>query len=119
MFETKRPARYGRRGLLRTLAQAGALVAIAKSRAAWAADSEVTIDNFKFSPSPLTVKAGTKVTWVNRDDMVHSIVFPSLNLHSDPLDSGDAFAHRFDQAGTYDYLCGLHPFMHGRLIVQS
>ena len=38
-----------------------------------AADAEVTIDNFTFSPQTLTIKAGTKVTWMNRDDIPHTV----------------------------------------------
>ena len=90
-----------------------------RTRQARADDAQVVIDNFTFAPTPLTVKPGSTVTWVNHDDIPHSIVCPTLNLHSHPMDTDETFVHRFDEVGTYDYMCGLHPHMHGRLIVQA
>ena len=57
-----------------------------------AADAQVVIDNFTFSPTPLKVTVGTTVTWVNHDDIPHSIVCPALKVHSHPLDTDDSFA---------------------------
>jgi plastocyanin len=118
MLRIERPA-PGRRTLLRALAGAGALAVSLQRLPAWAEDAptQVMIDNFTFSPTPLRVKAATTVTWTNRDDIPHSIVCPALNLHSHALDTGDSFEHRFEQTGTYDYLCGIHPHMHGQIIV--
>ena len=83
-----------------------------------AADARVVIDNFTFSPTPLQVKAGTTVTWVNHDDIPHSLVCPNLQVHSHPLDTDDTFSYKFEQPGTYDYICGLHPHMHGQVVVS-
>ena len=80
---------------------------------------EIIVDNFTFSPTPLTVKAGTTVTWVNHDDIPHSIVCPALKVKSHPMDTDETFAYRFEQAGTYDYICGLHPHMHGQVVVAA
>jgi plastocyanin len=86
--------------------------------AVWSADDQkVTIDNFAFSPSSLTVSAGSEVTWTNQDDIPHSIVLPGV-AHSKPLDSNDTFSYRFDKSGTYSYICGLHPHMHGEIVVR-
>ena len=65
----------------------------------------------------LTVPAGTTVTWVNEDDIPHSIYCEALNLRSHPMDTKESFAHRFDQPGTFDYVCGIHPHMRGRIVV--
>ena len=116
MNETLEPGGIARRLLLRRALGAGIVVVIG-SRVAAAADPQVIIDNFTFAPTPLSVKAGTTVTWVNHDDIPHSIVCPTLKVHSHPLDSDDTFAYKFEQAGTYDYLCGLHPHMHGQVVV--
>jgi plastocyanin len=98
----------------------GAGGALAIGRLAFAADAaQVTIDNFTFSPTPLSVAVGTTVTWTNRDDIPHSIVCPALNFHSRALDTDDSFSFRFQVAGTYDYLCGIHPHMHGQIIVRA
>jgi plastocyanin len=107
-----------RRLLLRRALGTGIVVVIG-SRMAVAADAQVVIDNFTFAPTPLTVKTGTTVTWVNHDDIPHSIVCPVLKVHSHALDTDDSFAYKFDQEGTYDYLCGIHPHMHGQVVVES
>jgi plastocyanin len=83
-----------------------------------AADQQVTIDNFAFTPQNLSVTAGTAVTWKNRDDIPHSIVIGSISVHSHPLDTDQTFSYTFDKAGTYQYMCGLHPNMHGQIVVQ-
>jgi plastocyanin len=117
MNEVLRPGGLARRRFLHRVFGAGVLVAFA-GRMAAAADAQVVIDNFTFAPTPLTVKAGTTVTWVNHDDIPHSIVCPGLNVHSHPMDTDDSFAHRFERPGTYDYICGLHPHMHGQVVVS-
>jgi plastocyanin len=109
---------FARRLLLRRALGAGIVVVIG-SRTASAADVQIVIDNFTFSPTPLTVKVGTTVTWVNHDDIPHSIVCPDLKVKSHPLDTDDSFAYTFGQTGTYDYLCGLHPHMHGQVVVEA
>ena len=107
-----------RRTLIRGVLPAGMMITIG-SRLAAAADAQVVIDNFAFSPTPLKVKVGTIVTWVDHDDIPHRIVCPALKAHSHALDTDDKFAYKFEQAGTYDYLCGIHPHMHGQVIVEG
>jgi len=81
--------------------------------------NEVTIDNFSFKPQTLTVAAGTKVTWVNRDDVPHTVVSTDKKtIVSDALDTDDKFSYTFAAPGTYDYYCSVHPHMKGRVIVQ-
>src|SRR3989304_3875873 len=65
----------------------------------------VTIQNFSFNPKTLTVKVGTKVTWVNEESMVHTI--NSATFNSSNLDQGDKFGFTFDTKGIYDYSCGI------------
>jgi plastocyanin len=78
----------------------------------------ISIDNFSFSKAALTVPVGTKVTWINHDDMLHTVVDEGKSFKSDPLDSGDSFSHVFDKPGTYTYFCSLHPHMTGTIIVK-
>ena len=78
-----------------------------------------TIGNFAFVPPMLKVKAGTTVTWVNRDDIPHSIVCPPLSVHSHPMDTDKSFSYTFAKPGVYNYVCGLHPFMHGQVVVTA
>ncbi|VXC74681.1 Blue (Type 1) copper domain protein [Burkholderia sp. 8Y] len=82
------------------------------------ASPTITIDNFAFSQPTLTVPVGTKITWINRDDMLHTVVDEAKSFKSDPLDSGDSFSHVFDQPGTYTYFCSLHPHMTGTIVVR-
>ena len=82
-----------------------------------AADMEVNIDNFAFTPKELAVKAGTTIVFRNRDDIPHSVVGSKGEFHSKALDTDDSFSFTFTKAGTYDYSCGLHPKMQGRIVV--
>jgi plastocyanin len=80
----------------------------------------VTIDNFAFSPRTLTVAPGTKVTWVNRDDVPHtatSTAKPRI-FDSKTLDTDQQFAHVFTTPGTFAYFCAVHPHMTGTIIVK-
>jgi plastocyanin len=78
----------------------------------------VTIDNFTFSPKELTVAVGTTVKWVNHDDIPHTVVNADKVFRSKALDTDDAFSYTFASAGTFDYFCGLHPHMVGKVIVK-
>jgi amicyanin len=80
----------------------------------------VSIDNFVFEPKELIVTAGTTVTWVNADDMPHTVTStasPAL-FGSKTLDTDDRFSFEFKVAGTYDYFCTLHPSMTGKVVVK-
>jgi plastocyanin len=81
-------------------------------------DAKVGIDNFKFGPGTLTVAKGTAVTWTNDDDIPHTVVLNALGVRSKTLDTDKAFTYQFDKAGTFAYICGLHPFMKGQVVVK-
>lgn len=80
--------------------------------------SQVTIDNFAYSPVPLTVKVGTQVTWVNHDDIPHTVDSSEGKFKSAALDTDDKFEFRFTEAGEYPFYCRIHPKMTGKIIVQ-
>src|SRR6516164_1258228 len=80
-------------------------------------EATVTIDNFTFSPAALTIKPGTKVTFVNHDDMPHSIVDAAGKFKSKVLDTDASFSMTFATAGDVNYFCGLHPHMRGKITV--
>jgi plastocyanin len=84
------------------------------------AGNEIVIDNFAFGPQTLTVKAGTTVTWINRDGEPHTVVYSGAArlFQSKPLDTNDKFSFRFATPGTYKYYCSVHPHMTGVVIVQ-
>jgi plastocyanin len=116
-----------RKNLAATLLSAAMLVALLcgaffmrQGFAASDAKAPVTIDNFAFGPGMLTVKRGTTVVWTNKDDDVHTVKSDGgpQAFKSPALDTGDSFAVTFDKAGTYQYICSIHPYMQGKIIVQ-
>ena len=84
-----------------------------------ASPGEIKIDNFSFTPATLTVQARTKVTWTNRDDIPHTIVSSEQKFKSKALDTDDAYSFTFTEPGTYQYFCGLHPKMVGKIVVEG
>jgi plastocyanin len=96
-------------------ANAGKAAAVAE-----AVPNQITIDNFRFSPREMTVTVGTKVTWVNNDDVPHTATSTAkpISFDSHTLDADDKFSHVFTTPGTYDYFCAVHPHMTGRIIVK-
>ena len=86
---------------------------------AQAADKEVQIDQFAFAPQRLTVKAGTTVTWINDDDIPHTVASSSKLFKSRALDTNDKFSFTFTTPGSYEYFCSLHPHMTGTVVVEA
>ena len=101
------------------LAPTGAalLVFLVATRVFTADPTTVNIDNFVFQPAQITVKAGTKITFINRDDLPHSVIDVKGAFRSKALDTDDSFTQSFDKPGEIDYFCGLHPQMKGKIIV--
>ena len=102
----------------------GAFAASPKSGATSAQEKppavEVKIDNFSFGPVTLTVPVGTTVTWVNRDDIPHTVVSTddAKTFKSKVLDTDEKFSFTFSKSGTYPYFCSVHPKMTGKVVVQ-
>ncbi len=114
------------RGHLRALVFAGSvmiglvlLAGVGQSvDAQQAGTPEVKIDNFSFGPASITVAAGTTVTWINRDDIPHTVVSADSVFKSKALDTDEKFTYTFSKAGTYSYFCSLHPKMTGQIVVR-
>ena len=80
----------------------------------------VNIDNFAFAPATLTVAAGNTVTWTNKDEEPHTVVASDGSFHSPGMGTaGHLFTYTFPTAGTFDYICSIHPFMHGTVVVTQ
>jgi amicyanin len=77
----------------------------------------VDILNFKFTPAEVTVKAGTTIRWTNHGYVPHTVDFSGEAVHSGVLNNGNQFTHTFTTPGTYAYICHIHPFMHGTVVV--
>jgi plastocyanin len=83
-----------------------------------ASPATVKIDNFTFAPGTLTVTAGTTVTWKNEDDSPHRIGDQAGTFKSAALDTDDTFSHTFASPGEYPYICTIHPYMVGKIVVK-
>lgn len=87
------------------------------------ATASVDVKGYLFAPAALTVKAGTVVTWTERDDDVaglgaHSVVADDGSFTSDEhLAKGAAYSVPFAKPGTYAYHCGIHNYMTGTVTV--
>lgn len=77
----------------------------------------VLIQNFAFVPATLTVKVGATVTWTNQDGEPHTVVADGGQFHSPAMDSNAIYSYTFAAAGTYGYVCSIHPFMRGSVVV--
>ena len=80
----------------------------------------ISIDNFTFTPQTLTVKAGTTVTWTNKDDIPHGIAATNNAFkRSQALDTDDSYSFTFTTPGSYQYFCYVHPHMTGTIVVEA
>jgi plastocyanin len=87
------------------------------SPAAPVSGDQVNIDSFAFAPATLTVHAGTTVTWTNHDEEPHTVAANDGSFHSPGMGTGATFSHTFAAAGTFEYVCSIHPMMHGTVVV--
>ncbi len=76
-----------------------------------------------YIPSLIVIEKGKQVTWVNEDSAFHSITSGFYDTPTDLFDSGhldpfESYTLTFDEIGTYDYFCTLHPWMKGQVIVE-
>jgi plastocyanin len=90
----------------------------ARSENAKSSPTEVRVDNFSFGPETLTVPTNSTVTWVNKDDVPHTVASNDGLFRSKALDTDDKYSYTFTKAGTYSYYCSVHPKMVGKIIVQ-
>jgi Icc protein len=102
----------------RSLAVVDQLLEAAASNAA-AGQAQVKIENFAFAPSPMSVPPGSRVTWVNHDDLPHNVISTNKAFASPALDTGEMFTFEFARPGEYSYYCSLHPMMQGRVVVAE
>jgi plastocyanin len=99
-------------------APAGTSASATGSPAPVAGDA-VSIDNFAFAPATLTVRVGSTVTWTNHDEEPHTIAASDGSFHSPGMGSQATYSHTFPTAGKFDYICSIHPYMHGTVVVTQ
>ena len=81
--------------------------------------AKVSIANFAFEPAEITIAPGGSVTWTNDDGAPHGLKYKDGAAGTDLLLPGASFSRRFDQPGTYDYNCSVHPYMTGHVVVRA
>jgi plastocyanin len=94
--------------------------ASAASGGSTATSKDVTVDvrNFTFTPGDLTVTVGTKVTWKFDDSTSHTVKADNGAFTSSALNGGKTYSFTFNSAGTYNYICSIHPYMKGAITVK-
>ncbi len=89
------------------------------ARAHSAGDPSDTIADFSFTPATLTIHVGDTVTWTNNGPAAHTATANNGSFNTGTLQKGQSASHTFTQAGTYAYICTIHPFMHGTVVVLA
>lgn len=89
--------------------------AITTATTAPGATAAVEIKDFAFNPATITIEKGTTVTWTNKDSAPHTVTGDTFG--SETLSQGQAFGYIFNEAGTFEYQCHIHPSMRGKVIV--
>ena len=84
----------------------------------WAQEVKIDIKEFMFGPKDLNVAVGTTVTWVNDDQIPHTVAETHKVFRSGALDTNDSFSWVFNTPGEYEYFCALHPQMIGKIVVS-
>ena len=79
----------------------------------------VQIENFTFAPERIVVAPGTTVTWLNEDDIPHTVAATDRSFKSKVLDTDDSFSFTFARPGTFEYFCSLHPYMKATIVVAA
>lgn len=95
-----------------------ALTAAAPPQGASSApEASVTIADFKYAPATLTVPAGTTVRFRNDDSDAHTVTAGDGTFDSGGLDPHGIYQRTFNEPGTYRYVCAIHPWMKGTIVV--
>ncbi len=84
-----------------------------------AADSAVTIAGFAFDPATVTIQVGDSVTWTNQDSAAHTATAGDGSFDTGSIANGASDTVTFDTAGTFAYICSIHPQMAGSVVVEA
>ena len=79
---------------------------------------DVKISGFAFTPAELDISRCDTVLWTNEGTVPHTITDDSGELKSAILEKGDKYGHKFENAGTFNYYCSIHPSMTGKIVVK-
>jgi plastocyanin len=84
-----------------------------------ASDMTVTIADFQFTPASITIHVGDTVTWTNHGPSAHTATANNGSFNTGVLQKGQSASHTFNTPGTFTYICSIHPFMHGTVVVLA
>ena len=82
---------------------------------------EARIENFAFVPAEIKIKVGSKITWINNDNTIHTIASDSGGkgeLSSGVIGKDESWGHVFNEKGVFNYHCGIHSSMKGKVVVE-
>jgi plastocyanin len=96
-----------------------ALLATAVMASAASTSTKVDIRDYAFQKMPMTITAGSTVTWTNRDDDPHTVTADDKTFDSKGLGQDDTWSHTFAKPGVYRFHCSVHPFMKGTIVVTE
>ena len=81
---------------------------------------KVEIVDFSYDPDPVTIQAGGKVIWINRDSEPHTATADDGSFDTGTLEEGKLKSESFKDPGEYPYFCEIHPQMRGTIeVVES
>ncbi|MHB1347049.1 MAG: cupredoxin domain-containing protein [Candidatus Humimicrobiaceae bacterium] len=78
---------------------------------------QIIVVNDAFNPQKATIKAGGTITWINNDGYAHTIASDLGAFNSGIIANGGQFSFTFSSEGSYGYICEIHPYMKGLIIV--
>ena len=79
---------------------------------------EVHMKNTAFDPKEITIDKGATVKWINDDSVQHTVTAGDKSFDSGKLNSGQTYERTFNEPGTFDYACTIHPSMKGKVTVR-
>jgi len=91
----------------------------AEGRDAVRAPRRVRIVDYVFSPRVITITRGTRIVWRNADRVPHTTTAMGGAWNSGSLAPGASFGRTFRRAGTFRYICAIHPHMRGTVRVTT
>jgi plastocyanin len=94
------------------------LISVLASAKASAAEHTIVIENMAFAPTELTVQAGDKITWMNKDLVPHTVTATNKRFDSKLIEPGKSWSYRAQKKGSISYKCSFHPTMNAKLVVQ-
>jgi plastocyanin len=101
------------------LASSGDVLAVGAQVSISIVDAPRPQPRWGYAPETRTIAHGTWVTWSNDGQDAHTVTAADGSFDSGNLNPSEGFSWYFDQSGTFAYVCSLHPWMTGKIIVGA